>query len=99
MEKATKCAERSIMDALDVARGLVAAVGQERIELVTLTPTRITLHPTNLDDGESVARSLGFDEPMDHRMIVPGYTLWTGIRQGLECQVRSVLRGTTVSNR
>jgi len=39
-----------------------------------------------------LARALGLNNPMDHRMFVPGNTLWTGERDGLEVQVRSVLR-------
>jgi hypothetical protein len=35
---------------------------------------------------------LGLDSALDHRMFVPGHTLWTGSIDGLEVQVRSVLR-------
>jgi hypothetical protein len=50
------------------------------------------LQPSHLADGEAIARSLGLDLPMDHRMFVPGHTLWCGERDDLEVQVRSVLR-------
>jgi hypothetical protein len=78
--------------AMDIARGITAAVGTERIELVTLTRDRICLQPTAMDDGEQIAHTIGCDLPIDHRMFVPGHTLWTGDIDGLEVQVRSALR-------
>ncbi|MEV0951707.1 hypothetical protein [Promicromonospora sp. NPDC050249] len=70
----------------------VSEVGAHRIEVVTITRNRMCLHPVHLAEGEAIARSLGLDLPLDHRMFVPGNTLWTGERDGLEVQVRSALR-------
>ncbi|MCF4121719.1 hypothetical protein L1785_12070 [Antribacter sp. KLBMP9083] len=81
-----------IYDGLQAASRIVDAVGHDRIELVTITRDRICLQPARLDDGESIAKALGCVVPLDHRMFVPGHTLWTGERDGLEVQVRSVLR-------
>lgn len=78
--------------ALRVVAAVLDMVGPERVELVTFTRDRINLHPVNLDDGEDLARALGCDLPLDHRMFVPGHTLWTGVRGGMEIQVRSALR-------
>ncbi|WP_125778125.1 hypothetical protein [Antribacter gilvus] len=78
--------------ALSAAYEALSLAGDGRIELVTVTRGRLCLQPTVLADGEAIARSLGCDVPLDHRMLVPGHTLWTGVRDGLEVQVRSVLR-------
>lgn len=78
--------------AMGVAADAIQTVGSDRIEIVTLTRGRISLQPVNLTDGEQIARALGCDFPLDHRMFVPGHTLWTGHVEGLEVQVRSVLR-------
>lgn len=88
----TAAAPERLDHAMDIARGITAAVGTERIELVTLTRDRICLQPTAMDDGERIAHTIGCDLPIDHRMFVPGHTLWTGDIDGLEVQVRSALR-------
>lgn len=84
--------DTSPLVALDVVAAVLDAVGSGRVELVTFTRDRISLHPVNLDDGEEIARALGCDLPLDHRMFVPGHTLWTGVVDGTEVQVRSALR-------
>lgn len=81
-----------LLCAIEQARSAVCEVGSHRIEVVTITRNRMCLHPSQLADGEAIARALGLNLPMDHRMFVPGHTLWTGERDGLEAQVRSVLR-------
>lgn len=95
-DRPTSVDERSPLDdltqALSDALNAIRAVGPNRIELVTVTKNRICLQPADLDDGEQIAHALGCDLPLDHRMFVPGHTLWTGTRHGLEIQVRSVLR-------
>jgi len=78
--------------AMRVATEAVRAVGSDHIEIVTLTRGRICLQPVHLNHGEQIARALGCDWPLDHRMFVPGHTLWTGEHDGLEIQVRSALR-------
>lgn len=83
-----------IDDGLMAAAQFLNLVGADRIELVTVTSNRVSLQPADLNQGEQIARALGPNNPMDHRMFVPGNTLWTGKRNGLEVQVRSVLRGT-----
>lgn len=82
--------------AMDVAAEAIRAVGPEHIEIVTLTQGRICVQPVDLNEGERIARALGCDLPLDHRMFVPGHTLWTGVVDGLEVQVRSVLRQVAV---
>lgn len=84
--------------AMDVAAGVVGAVGAERMETVTLTRGRICLQPVDLNEGEQIAVALGCDFPLDHRMFVPGHTLWTGLLDGLEVQVRSALRPPMVAS-
>lgn len=81
-----------ISDGLRSASLFLDLVGADRIELVTVTRNRVSLQPTHLKEGEEIARALGLDVPLDHRMFVPGNTVWTGERDGLEVQVRSVLR-------
>lgn len=81
-----------ISDGLRAASRFLDLVGPDRIELVTVTRDRVSLQPTHLKEGEKIARELGLDIPVDYRMFVPGNTLWTGERDGLEVQVRSVLR-------
>jgi hypothetical protein len=81
-----------LLRAISNAGASVGEVGAHRIEVVTVTRKRMCLHPVHLAEGEAIARSLGLDLPLDHRMFVPGNTLWTGERDGLEVQVRSVLR-------
>ncbi|MFC4630108.1 hypothetical protein ACFO6V_17805 [Promicromonospora alba] len=71
---------------------LLADIGMSRIELVTFTSDRICLHPVDLTESEQIARGFGCDFPLDHRMFVPGHTLWTGIVDGLEVQIRSAPR-------
>ncbi|GAA2239912.1 hypothetical protein GCM10010413_47090 [Promicromonospora sukumoe] len=86
----------SALDPLMLAMGIAAdslrLVGPDRVEIVTLTRGRICLQPAELNRGEQLARTLGCESPLDHRMFVPGHTLWTGERDGLEVQVRSALR-------
>jgi hypothetical protein len=83
----------SILLALDAVRAALVKVGADRVELVTTTDSgRVTLQPAHLADGASIARALGLDSPLDHRMVDPGYTMWSGVRDGLEFQVRGVLR-------
>lgn len=85
-----------INDGLTAAARFLDLVGADRIELVTVTPNRVSLQPADLNQGEQIARLLGLTMPMDHRMLVPGNTLWTGDRDGFEVQVRSVLRQVAV---
>jgi hypothetical protein len=83
----------SVSLALDAVKAALVEVGEERVELVETTGNgRVTIQPVRLDDGESIARTLGLDSPLDHRMIGPGYTLWSGTREGFEFQVRGALR-------
>lgn len=91
--------EDVLLQALDAVSALVDKAGANRIAVVTATRNRICLQPRDLLDGESVARLLGCDRPLDHRLLTPGYTLWTGHYGGLEVQVRSVLRGLTGATR
>lgn len=85
-----------LMFAMAVATDAVRALGTDRIEIVTLTRGRICFQPVDINQGEQIARTLGCDSPLDHRMFVPGHTLWTGERDGLEVQVRSTLRQMVV---
>ncbi|MBL0886201.1 hypothetical protein [Myceligenerans indicum] len=82
----------SLARTLGVVMETLAAVGLERIGSVTLTPHRISLEPRDLAEGEQIARTLGCTLPMDHRMLTPGFTDWSGQVAGLEVHVRSVLR-------
>lgn len=70
----------------------LAQVGLDRIGSVTLTPHRISLEPRDLAEGEQIARTLGCALPMDHRILTPGFTDWSGEVAGLKVHVRSVLR-------
>ncbi|MFI9485364.1 hypothetical protein ACIG47_03155 [Promicromonospora sp. NPDC052451] len=90
--KAPALLETSPLVVLRIVTAILELVGPEKVELVTFTRDRISLHPVNLEDGEGIARLLGCDLPLDHRMFVPGHTLWTGVIDGLEVQVRSALR-------
>jgi hypothetical protein len=94
MRTTPRSAEQSddLLRAIEHAKDAVSEVGAHRIEVVTITRNRMCLHPSHLADGEAIARSLGLDLPMDHRMFVPGHTLWTGEVESLEVQVRSILR-------
>ncbi|WP_454852253.1 hypothetical protein [Promicromonospora soli] len=86
-------ATASILVALDAARAALVELGADRVELLTATGSgRVTIQPARLADGETIARELGLDSPLDHRMVDPGYTLWCGERDDLEFQVRGVLR-------
>ncbi|GAB3166497.1 hypothetical protein GCM10027059_25710 [Myceligenerans halotolerans] len=84
--------EGALVLALGTAIGMVAKVGGERLEVVTVTRNRICVHPRDLSEGEQIARLLACDAPLDHRLTVPEYTLWTGARDNLEVQVRARLR-------
>lgn len=81
-----------IGDVLDLAADLLSTVGGPRVELFTATRNRICLQPRDLADGEAIARLLGCDRPLDHHLVTPGYTVWTGERDGVEVQVRAELR-------
>jgi hypothetical protein len=78
--------------ALGTAIAMVAKVGGERLDVVTVTRNRVCLSPRDLSDGEQIARALECPSPLDHRLTVPEYTMWTGHRGDLEVQVRSALR-------
>jgi hypothetical protein len=77
---------------LSVAAEALTTVGPEQIAQVTLTHGRICLQPADLSAGERIATMLGCDVPLDHRMISPGFTDWSGEREGLEIHVRGTLR-------
>ena len=81
-----------IRDVMGLVDDWLSAIGPERIDVVTATRNRVSLRPRNLTDGEQIARELGCVAPLDHRMVTPGYTVWTGTRGGIEVQVRAVLR-------
>lgn len=81
-----------IGDGLTATSRILALVGADRTELVTVTRNRVSLQPTHLKEGEQIARELGLDVPLDHRLFAPGNTLWTGESDGFEVQVRSALR-------
>lgn len=88
----TSTAVDPLMLAMGIAAESLRLVGPDSVEIVTLTRGRICLQPTDLNQGERLARILGCESPLNHRMFVPGHTLWTGERGGLEVQVRSALR-------
>ncbi|MBE1877756.1 hypothetical protein [Myceligenerans pegani] len=78
--------------AIGVLHGALAEIGAGQIAMATLARGWICLQPVRLDDGEQIAHILGCTNPLDHRLLVPGHTLWTGTRDELEIQVRSSLR-------
>ena len=80
-----------IGDGLSAASRILALAGADRIELVTVARDRVSLQPAHLKEGEQIARELSLNVPVDHRMFVPGNTLWTGEVDGVEAQVRSAL--------
>jgi hypothetical protein len=82
----------TILHAFAAAEEAITQIGEQRIELVTLTSGRVSIQPVNLHDGEDIARSLGLTLPIDHRMFIPGHTVWSGDLFGLEVQVRAALR-------
>lgn len=82
-------------DGLRAASRLLDRIGADRVELVTVTGSRVSLQPADLNQGEQIARALGLSVPMDHRMVTPGYTLWSGDVDGLEVQIRAKLRQPT----
>ncbi|MBE1876166.1 hypothetical protein [Myceligenerans pegani] len=81
-----------IRDVVGLVDGWLSAIGPERIDVVTTTRSRVSLHPRDLSESEQIARELGCVSPLDHRTTVPGYTLWSGTRDGIEVQVRAALR-------
>ncbi|MBE1877465.1 hypothetical protein [Myceligenerans pegani] len=81
-----------LLRSLETAAELVRAAGRDRVAMVTTARGWLCVQPHDLSDGERIARLLGCDNPLDHRLLVPGYTLWSGRRDGLEVQVRSQLR-------
>jgi hypothetical protein len=92
LDDGARTAMDQLMFAMAVTADAVRVVGSDRIEIVTLTRGRICFQPVDINRGEQIARTLGCDSPLGHRMFVPGHTLWTGERDGLEVQVRSALR-------
>lgn len=94
MEKATdhSGSASSILHALGVAAAALGQVGPHRVELVTIARGWLCMQPERLTDGEAIAGELHLPLPMDHRMTTPGYTVWSGDREGLDVQVRAELR-------
>lgn len=80
--------------AIAVLQGALKDVGPARVTMATLARGWVCLQPVDLADGEQIAATLGCRTPLDHRLLVPGHTLWSGHRDGLELQVRSSLRGS-----
>ncbi|MCF4123000.1 hypothetical protein L1785_18655 [Antribacter sp. KLBMP9083] len=87
-----KQGSESLARALGVVVETLARVGLERIEAITLTRNHISLQPADLAEGEQIAKTLGCDFPLDHRMLTPGFTDWTGDVSGFEVHVRAQLR-------
>ncbi|RPF22830.1 hypothetical protein [Myceligenerans xiligouense] len=81
-----------IGDVLDLTASLLSAVGGPRVELFTATRNHVCLQPRDLADGEAIARLLGCDRPLDHHLLTPGCTVWTGELDGVEVEVRAELR-------
>ncbi|GAB3164115.1 hypothetical protein GCM10027059_19600 [Myceligenerans halotolerans] len=81
-----------LLRSLETAAALVSAAGRDQVAMVTTARGWLCVQPRDLSDGERIAHLLGCDAPLDHRLLVPGYTLWTGHREGLEVQVRAQLR-------
>lgn len=81
-----------MLDALTVTAAALSRVGAARVEVVTISRRWVCLQPTHLAEGKDIARELSLDLPMDHRMTTPGYTVWSGDRDGLTLQVRAALR-------
>ena len=94
MEKATEHADSasSLLHALDVAARALQQVGPHRVELVTVARGWLLMQPEHLPDGETLAQELRLPLSLDHRMITPSYTVWSGDREGLDLQVRAELR-------
>lgn len=94
MEKATDHADSAsrILHALEVAARAVGQVGSHRVELVTIARGWVCMQPAHLADGAAIAGELQLPLPLDHRMMTPGYTVWSGDREGLDVQVRAELR-------
>ncbi|MBO0610705.1 hypothetical protein [Myceligenerans salitolerans] len=94
-----RSAEKGALElALGTAIGMVAKVGGERLDVVAVTRNRVCLSPRDLTDGEEIAQVLQCAIPLDHRLTVPEYTMWTGRRGDLEVQVRSALRDPAVAH-
>lgn len=90
--KTIKQGSESLARALGVVVETLAAVGLERIEAISLTRNHISLQPADLAEGEAIARTLGCTFALDHRMLVPGFTDWSGDVAGFEVHVRAELR-------
>ncbi|MCF4122063.1 hypothetical protein L1785_13855 [Antribacter sp. KLBMP9083] len=84
--------ESSLARTFGVVVEAVSKIGLERIGSITLTPDRISLVPRHLTEGEEIAKALGCNSPLDHHILTPGFTDWTGQVSGLEVHVRATLR-------
>lgn len=84
--------ESSLTRTIGIAVAALATVGLDRIGAITLTPYRMSLEPKNLADGEDIARALGCTSALDHHILTPGFTDWTGQLSDLEVHVRATLR-------
>lgn len=93
MEKATH-GSAGMLHALEVAARALGQVGAHRVELVTVAREWLCIQPESLSDGVNIAGELRLALPMDHRMLAPAYTVWSGDREGLDVQVRAELRQT-----
>lgn len=89
---ATKQGSDSLERVFGVVVQTLAMIGEERIAAVQYTRDRISLEPKHLAEGEEIARTLGCTSPLDHRILTPGFTDWTGEVEGLEVHVRATLR-------
>lgn len=82
----------ALLRSLETAADIVRKAGRDQVAMITTARSWLCVQPRDLSDGERIADLLGCDTPLDHRLLVPGCTLWSGQRDGLEVQVRSRLR-------
>lgn len=80
-----------MMDAVATVLEILERVGAEKIALVTVGRQMLSIQPSQLDEGESIARALQLTGAHDYPTAVPAFTDFSGNVGVLEVHVRGAL--------
>ena len=69
---------------------ILETLGEHRVAGMTILRGSVRIEPSQLSDGEVIARQLGLTEGMVQQLATPAITDWSGTVAGLECHVRSL---------
>jgi hypothetical protein len=80
-------------EVLHMLAELFSDLGPDRVAGMSVHYGNVRIQPSELTDGEAIARSLGLDSAWDNHAVIPAFTDWSGDVNGVEVHVHGALRG------